>query len=706
MGIDEKIRLEAKIMRHVSSALTAIIVAVGVGICATASADTRGISVQLRASDDANAPVTETVKLYGSSHALVIGIDRYTGGWSRLSNAVNDARAVAEELDRQGFDVTLKTDLTATRLDQSLKEFFAIKGNDPDARLLLWYAGHGHTLRGEGYLVPSDAPPASSPRFLITAIPMRGFGTLVRYARSKHVLAVFDSCFSGTVFAARAGALPAAITKKTTKPVRQFLTSGDAGQQVRDDGSFRKLFLRALRGEERADANRDGYLTGEELGLFLSQEVATLTSAAQTPKHGKLHDVEFNQGDFVFVLPKVAEQRSPYQGVRRQAEIVVWQSIKDSTNPEMFKEYLRQFPEGQFSRFARIKLKELKGEQMAALPPVPTFQITPVDEEMVAAKTANVRAEPSTTSSKIGRLVAGKKVDVTGKATISGATWYRVALVGNRTGYVFGTLLTEITVVASPQPSPPPSRVEPVVRVYLPRPGKTFRDCPDCPEIVVIPAGSFRMGDLSGDGYGFEKPIHTVTISRPITVGKYEVTFAEWDACVSVGGCSHRPIDKGWGRDRRPVINVSWTDAQKYVSWLTRKTGKRYRLLSEAEWEYIARAGSSTKYPWQNSISSSQARVNSRDGTVPVGSYGPNAFGVYDTVGNVWEWTEDCWHRNYNEAPTDGSAWISVGECGRRVLRGGSWIGIPRVARSANRYWNSASYRGSGNGFRVARDLY
>jgi hypothetical protein len=364
--------LGAGIMRHISSALISIAFAFGIGICTVAFADTRGISVQLRASDDANAPITETVKLYGSSHALVIGIDKYTGGWPRLSNAVNDARAVAEELDRQGFDVTLKTNLTATPLDQSLKEFFAIKGNDPNARLLLWYAGHGHTLRGEGYLVPADAPPASSPRFLITAMPMRGFGTLVRYARSKHVLAVFDSCFSGTVFTARAGALPAAITKKTTKPVRQFLTSGDAGQQVRDDGSFRKLFLRALRGEERADANRDGYLTGEELGLFMSQEIATLTEAAQTPKHGKLHDVEFNQGDFVFVLPGGSGTTSASATATSpgtSAEVVFWQSIQNSKNQADFEDYLAEFPNGTFSRLAKRRLGALKGQQLAAVVP-------------------------------------------------------------------------------------------------------------------------------------------------------------------------------------------------------------------------------------------------------------------------------------------------------------------------------------------------
>ena len=287
-----------------TAVLAAAIVAAGLVASQMAGAATsRGVEVRLKASEAADAPVVETVQLYGASHALVIGIDAYTGGWPRLRNAVKDAEIVAAELRSQGFQVTLKKDLTSLALQQTLKSFFAIKGADPDARLFLWYAGHGHTIGGEGFLVPADAPAPNDPMFMVNALPMRDFGSLVRFAKSKHVLSIFDSCFSGTVFEARAGAVSPAITKKTTKPVRQFITSGDAGQQVRDDGSFREYFVRALRGEERADFNNDGYVTGEELGLFLNQRVSALTSAAQTPKSGKLHDVKFNQGDFVFALP-------------------------------------------------------------------------------------------------------------------------------------------------------------------------------------------------------------------------------------------------------------------------------------------------------------------------------------------------------------------------------------------------------------------
>jgi hypothetical protein len=302
-----------------------------------AAAQGRGLSVQVRASEAAEAPISRTLDLYRTSHALVIGIDAYTGGWPRLGKAVEDARVVAAELERRGFSVTLETDLGADALRAALRQFFAIEGRDPEARLLLWYAGHGHTTNDEGFLVPADAPPPTDPTFLVKALHMRDFGGLVRLAQSKHVLSVFDSCFSGTIFTARAGAAPAAITLKTALPVRQFLTSGDAGQQVRDDGSFRELFVRAIRGDERADVNDDGYVTGDELGLFLSQRMAALTSAAQTPRYGKLQDVKFDQGDFVFAVTRAAvrapDTSVPTASEGAGAEVVFWQSIGDGENP-------------------------------------------------------------------------------------------------------------------------------------------------------------------------------------------------------------------------------------------------------------------------------------------------------------------------------------------------------------------------------------
>ncbi len=233
----------------------------------------------------------------------------------------------------------------------------------------------------------------------------------------------------------------------------------------------------------------------------------------------------------------------------------------------------------------------------------------------------------------------------------------------------------------------------------------------DGPELVVIPAGSFRMGcvaNFSCDDDEF--PVHWVTISAAFAVGKYEVTFSEWDACVESGGCRHVPRDWGWGRGNRPVILVSWEHAQEYVAWLSAETGFEYRLLSESEWEYAARAGTRTEYSWGREIGDNRANCNDcgspwdSDRTAPVGSFAENSFGLHDMHGNVAEWVEDCWNESYVGAPSDGSAWRQ-GDCSRRVSRGGSWEDYDWFLRSASRVGPGAGRRDNDYGFRVARSV-
>jgi formylglycine-generating enzyme required for sulfatase activity len=214
-----------------------------------------------------------------------------------------------------------------------------------------------------------------------------------------------------------------------------------------------------------------------------------------------------------------------------------------------------------------------------------------------------------------------------------------------------------------------------------------------------------------------EEPQHSVMFALPFAAGAFAVTFEEWDACVADGGCGgYRPSDQGWGRGRRPVINVSWHDAQFYVAWLSRRTGKTYRLLSEAEREYAARAGTVTPFWWGTSISTEQANYDGnlvynrgqkgefRQRTLPVDSFQANPWGLYQVHGNVLEWTEDCSNDNYNGAPSDGSAWTS-GDCSRRALRGGSWYFSPDFARSAFRVRLYSVNRTSTQSFRVGRTL-
>jgi formylglycine-generating enzyme required for sulfatase activity len=239
------------------------------------------------------------------------------------------------------------------------------------------------------------------------------------------------------------------------------------------------------------------------------------------------------------------------------------------------------------------------------------------------------------------------------------------------------------------------------------RSGTVFRDCADCPEIVWLPQGEFIMGEASTAN----SPRHVVRINYMLAVGRYEVTFVEWDACVTDGGCRRRPYDSGWGRGRQPVINVSWADAQQYSAWLSRKTGKRYRLLSEAEWEYAARAGSHARFWWGNDTGHGDANCYDcgsrwdRRQAAPVGSFAPNPFGLYDMHGNVSEWVEDCYHDRYRDAPNDGRAWTldCSASADTRIVRGGAWHSPTHTMRSAGRSAASFNYYDNRTGFRIAR---
>ena len=253
-----------------------------------------------------------------------------------------------------------------------------------------------------------------------------------------------------------------------------------------------------------------------------------------------------------------------------------------------------------------------------------------------------------------------------------------------------------------------------VAGVFEPKVGETFRDCSDCPEMVSGPGGELHDGLARETSLkrSDDEQQHNVTIPKAFAVGKYAVTFAEWDACVADGGCGgYKPSDRGWGRGDRPVINVSWDDAQAYVKWLSKKTGQSYRLPSEAEREYFARAGTDTPFWWGSSITPDQANYDGnyvyagggkkgeyRQKTVPVKSFKPNPWGLYQVHGNVWEWTQDCWNDNHDDAPADGIA-RTTGDCGKRVVRGGSWNDFPRGLRAAYRIGYTTDYRFSIQGF-------
>lgn len=230
-----------------------------------------------------------------------------------------------------------------------------------------------------------------------------------------------------------------------------------------------------------------------------------------------------------------------------------------------------------------------------------------------------------------------------------------------------------------------------------------LRDGTDAPAMVWLPKGKFKMGSNENAP---EKPIHEVTINYELAVGKYQVTFAEYDKfCDSTK--RHKPDDKDWGRGNRPVINVTWHDAREYCEWLSEQTGQYYRLLSEAEWEYACRAGSTEKYCFGDDVHQLGNYAwfygNAGGKTHPVGQKKPNQFGLYDMHGNVWEWCEDVWHENYNGAPTDGNAWVIGGDSNNRLFRGGSWHFDDFDLRCAYREWNDTTLGYFDGGFRLSR---
>jgi formylglycine-generating enzyme required for sulfatase activity len=627
---------------------------------ASAKCGSGAVDVQLKTSASANAPDGEKITLYQKSKALVIGMDRYDGrSWPQLSNGIKDAEEVAKALKAQGFEVTLLKDLKSADLDAALRQFFYFDGAEADARLLLWFAGHGDTIGDEAYLVPVDAPsPNLDAEFRSKAISLRRFGEYMREAKAKHVLAIFDSCFSGSVFNVARSVPPPAITLATTESVREFISSGEADQSVSDDGMFRKLFLDVLAGKETdADANHDGYVTGTELGLFLHQKMTNLSGNRQTPRYGKLNALGYDRGDFVFQIGKplvVATATSTQTQTSSEAERA-WAQAKDTDSTAILEAFIRSYGDSFYGALARTRLEEVKKRQVAAAMPTP-----------ITDGSAGCGSTPLTVS------------------------W------------------------SSRSPKPLSKGEECALKAK-----DLFQECDQCPEMVVVPAGSFTMGSPSSEPErtNAEGPQHKVTIAKPFAVGRFSVTFDEWDACVAEGSCNnYKPSDAGWGRGRRPVINVSWDDAKSYVTWLSRKTGKSYRLLSESEREYVTRAGTTTPFWWGSSISTNQANYDGnytygsgakgeyRRRTLPVDSFERNPWGLYQVHGNVWEWTEDCYHDNYDGAPSDGSAWTS-GECKYRVLRGGSWLNYPRNLRAADRYWFTSAYRYGNYGFRLERTL-
>ena len=394
------------------------------------------------------------VLLYAESHALIIGVSRYTNGWPSLRGVREDIPAVKSSLEKHGFNVETIIDPTAVEIDARMKSFIAKYGQRPGNRLLFYYAGHGHSLENAyggkmGYLVPRDAPnPNLDPvGFRTKAMSMEGIEVYAKTIQSKHALFIFDSCFAGSIFNADR-AIPDIIQQKTAKPVRMFITAGTADQKVPDESIFRRQFEAALDGA--ADMDKDGYVTGVELGNFLETQVTNYSHGSQTPRFGKIRNQYLDKGDFVFRLAAATSTRTKAAKSNRvrlgitgalTPEDKFWNRIESSNNPAMFEAYLKRFPDGLYVAIALVKIEELKNKRVAANapPPKPNVDLEPVEAEYVVIRHANVRAEPTVGAAKVKTLRTGTRVYVPGR-TLDGR-WLKVEQDGKAIGYVFAKLL-------------------------------------------------------------------------------------------------------------------------------------------------------------------------------------------------------------------------------------------------------------------------
>ena len=657
----------------------------------------RGMSVTVR---------TESGKefnLYKDSYALIIGNGAYPvkNGWTPLPGAVKDIKEVAEVLERHGFNVTLKIDVTKSEFNQAFSEFIYYEsGKDPDNRLLFYYAGHGFTTKaatGEdlGYLVMLDTPsPENAAAFDLYSVDMVKFVSDSKKIHAKHVLFMFDSCVSGTVLNLRNRVTPSHITDRIKNPVRQFITAGRADELVPDRSEFKKAFLNLLEGRVE-EPTPDGYLTGVELGDYLYRTVPKF-SYGQHPQHGNIHDQQLNTGDFVFVLP----QKSPEVQEDTGIELKTIATLNINSTPNGATVYI--------------------DSTVIGITPIKDYQI---DTGIRLEKQVNVGLELSGYQSRVKKITLKGGQEFPWDVSLEKMATQPV--LPKPKSDIQETIVEEDVSINKRERLPSTDLPQRIV-------GK------DGAEMVLIPAGDFQMG--SNQLSSSEQPVHTVYVDA-FYMDVYEVTVEQYYQFVRATGHRTPPQPGFLLTDRHPIVNVSWHDAMAYAKW----AGKR--LPTEAEWEKAARGGlQGQKYPWGNSLPdgtqcnfadknlsriwSSESIVefagkllragddpsdkSSDDGytyAAPVGSYPPNGYGLYDMAGNVAEWCFDAYDENfYAYSPRENpiaSIMIKKPEDGRttitelRVSRGGFWRAPAWAVQVSSR---SGGARSTGmwmtNGFR------
>jgi formylglycine-generating enzyme required for sulfatase activity len=526
---------------------------------------------------------------------------------------------------------------------------------------LFYFAGHGLRVADRTLLVPVDAESHSPARLLTHGIDLRTVLESMSEPRpGKLSLIVLDTCLNNPFDTAS----DTGTAGSANLPAQTLIAYATAPGAFAADGARHGLYTAELLkamvspGQDVAEvlqrvASAVRQATDQRqapwLSSSLSRKFQFATDAQRTQallQSASIPDDTVLAMQSRAILPKDSAE---------QYELTFWDSIKDSNHASDYQAYLEAYPNGRFAGLARARIERLR----AAAPKADT----PADKAPPA---------PATTAPPERPRPAPSTKTVPKQARPAPAS---PAAPESSTGGTAGT--------------------------------GEIKDCPTCPVLIALRPGTFTMGSNSGDPS--EKPAHRVSVNAPFAIGKYEVTVEQWNACADAGVCSHAA--NGASRSNNsPMRDVSWDDAQQYVKWLSKITGKPYRLPTEAEWEYAARGGTSTRYSWGEQMRPGKANCKDcgqpwqQDGPANVGSFAANPYGLYDMNGSVWEWVSDCWHNSYKGAPSDGRSWDAP-NCRVRVIRGGSWREGASYMPSATRFKYDASVRHSQNGFRVARDL-
>ena len=617
-------------------------------------------------------------------HVLAAGVNDYFDSRLALTYATSDARAVGQALQRAGRDLYEGVDVTylldeEVSAEKMASAFTELSGKvKPQDVFVFFLAGHGKTVDGRYYFLPRDFRYRDSDELTKTAISQEQLQSWVSQISAQKSVLLLDTCESGSLTkeaTVRGLEEKTAIDRLSRAVGRTILTAATdtapALEGFRQHGLFTYTLLEAF---ALADSDGDDLIEINELIGYVDERLPVLSEAAfgyrQVPQYSSRGNI-FPLGRLVELVSEIGQviPRTPTHVVIRETQVLV----------------------------------DVDDEGSAIDTYVPGVVVRVVERAGGAALIA------------VDGVSIGWVVDVARLATLKGANQISI----------------ETDVVPSGTDPDP-------VQDSHGTPGTVLRDCAVCPEMIVVPAGSFEMGSPPHEEgrHNSEGPVRQVTISRPFAVGKFEVTRKEFEYFIQATGWETGSscwawLDDGFGArsdlgwespgyrqsDRDPVVCVSWDDAQAYVSWLSAEAKKRYRLLSEAEWEYVARAKTTGPFHFGSTVSTDFANYDGnftydhgprgeyRGRTTPVGRFPSNDFGLHDLHGNVWEWVEDCWHGDYRGAPTDEAAWTAGVDCRDRVVRGGSWLNRPWNLRSAKRGGYKAELRSDFIGIRVARPL-